>query len=162
MRIWILAAIAVFVSSSAFAACPCDHKIDGLPGITSASPIPAAHAACLRPVYRATQEFKRYIAKANHDKARNAHQSNYDRQLTIDWGVPPKAVAEKMISDSKDGIAKFTERLRNEKLKVGDPDHTQTIVRDNMSLWESVVMYDTALISYANCVLKNDLPPTSR
>ncbi len=57
----------------------------------------------------------------------------------------------------------YTEKLRLEKQKLGDVDHKQKIVLDNMSLWQSVIVYDTALVDYRRVRhQERDLPPTSK
>lgn len=157
-----LVAVLISMSSNALAACPCQYAVDGLPGITSAHPIPPEHAACLRPIYRYLQAFRSYVRNSNGKKARNAHQANLDNTLKIDWGIPPQSVAVNMIKQGHQFIDQYTEKLRLEKQKLGDPDHIQEIVKDNASLWESIIFMNERTIEYAKCVIKNDLPPTSK
>ncbi len=155
-------AVLVLMSSDAWAACPCEYTVEGLPGITSAHPIPPEHAACLRPIYRYLKAFQSYAQNSNREKARNAHQANYDRTLKIDWGIPPQSIAADMIATGNRLLAKSTEELLLEKQKLGDPGHIQEIVRDNASLSESMVFMNERTIEYAKCVIKNNLPPTSK
>ena len=88
------------------------------------------------------------------------HQTNLQRTYKIDWGVPPADVARSMIASTKSTVAEAQKTLKLEKRKVGDPNHIQDIVADNIGLDESTIAYGAKIAEYARCVLKNDLPAT--
>ena len=152
---------ALFVLSPARAfACPCEYKADKFPELTSKKPIPPAHSACLRSINELQGYLRGAVKKAHREKARNAHQTNLKRTYEIDWGVPPAEVAHSMIKSSQSTIAEAAKTLKAEKRKVGDRNHIQDIVADNIGLDESTIEHGTKLAEYARCVLKNNLPAT--
>jgi hypothetical protein len=154
-----LSALLVLSSVEAFA-CPCEYKADKFPDLTSKRPIPPAHSTCLRSVNQLQVYLRGAVKKAHREKARNAHQANLKRTYEIDWGVPPADVARSMIASSRSTIAKSERTLKLEKRKIGNPDHIQDIVADNIGLDESTIEHGTKLAEYARCVLKNNLPAT--
>jgi hypothetical protein len=149
----------VFSPACAFA-CPCEYKADGFPELTSKKPLPAAHSACLRPIAELQVYLREAVKKAHREKPRNAHQTNLKRTSAIDWGVPPAEVARSMIKSSESTIAGAAKTLKLEKRKVGDRNHIQDIVADNIGLDESTIEHGKKLAEYARCVLKNNLPAT--
>lgn len=154
-----LSTLFVLPSAEAFA-CPCEYKADKFPELTSKHPIPPAHSACLRSINELQAYLRGAVKKAHREKARNAHQTNLKRTYEIDWGVPPAEVARSMIASSRSTIAGAARTLKTEKRKIGDRNHIQDIVADNIGLDESTIEHGTKLAEYARCVLKNNLPAT--
>ena len=151
----------LFALSPVYAfACPCEYKADGFPKLTSRKPIPAAHSACLHSIDELQGYLRGAVKKAHREKARNAHQTNLKRTYEIDWGVPPADVARTMIASSQSTSAEAAKTLKLEKRKIGDRNHIQDIVADNIGLDESTIEHGKKLADYARCVLKNNLPAT--
>jgi hypothetical protein len=159
-RRFLFAAALAAIPTASLAECPCKYKAEGLPDLTSASPIPAEHAVCLRQIQQLKRKYDEFASQVTSDKARNAHEKNSKGIELIDWGVVPKAEAEKIIATAKKTDATYREKLRVESSHLGDPGHKQDIVRNNMTLWQSQIFAAARWTAYANCVVKNGLSPT--
>src|SRR6185437_7385745 len=118
------------------------------------------HAVCLRQILQLKRKYDEFASQVTSDKARNAHEKNSKGIELIDWGVVPKSEAEKMIASAKKMDVTYREKLRLESSHLGDPGHKQDIVKNNMTLWQSQIFAAARWMAYANCIVKNDLPPS--
>jgi len=165
-------------SGSAADPCPCKYKLSGLSHVTSASPIPPAHALCLASI----SELIEWIQKTEKTLdsgglSKLMFQSTFRGLSTLDWGVPPIADAQEMLTHAEKRIAERKngpDTVKKEtapdkqagKSKKGFEAELEAelarLEEDARVNEEAAARTDDATAVYAKCVIANNLPPTAK
>lgn len=183
----ILAGLLLATISWAASAETMPHKAPGLNGIGSAKPIPAKHVACMRIVDGTLDEIVEELGAygplpPNRDRYKPEGYARaqkiqvdttakmiaiHERLRGYDWGVPPRALAIERLSKFKGEVKRLEEELSQEKANsASDPKAARSDVFAEINRRkENGIRFQLkgyrSLVRYAQCVVANDLPPTT-